>query len=133
MFSCFCSSVLPEEPNKLDDVFDFTDSQLRDFSYVAQKYEEMAARNPEIQRIRALYYQERLKLEAQTKMWVEEYLERLALQRESDNGHECPICYEKKFKNEFESTVCGHVFCKSCLKEVLKSKKPCCPLCRSKF
>lgn len=39
----------------------------------------------------------------------------------------CPICLDKKII--FKKTICGHLFCKDCIREWLEINK-CCPLCR---
>ncbi|EDV22867.1 uncharacterized protein TRIADDRAFT_58523 [Trichoplax adhaerens] len=48
---------------------------------------------------------------------------------------ECPICKESysqiKKTRTLQSTVCGHIFCSSCLKIALKRKNEC-PICRKK-
>jgi anthranilate/para-aminobenzoate synthase component II len=142
MFSCFCSSTSDESVIK-DVKLEFTEAELRDFYYVAQKYEEVAARDPEIQRIRKLYSQERMKLEKDIQEWRNDYFRRQTearvlrtpgpkAPREISKVIECPICYEKKTKTEFKSTACGHFFFNDFLEEVLRIK-PCCPLFRYKI
>ncbi|ORX42195.1 hypothetical protein BCR36DRAFT_337797 [Piromyces finnis] len=43
---------------------------------------------------------------------------------------ECPICLEKASKDtKLSVTICGHVFCKTCINEFLKFRKSC-PICR---
>lgn len=39
----------------------------------------------------------------------------------------CPICLDDKIS--FKKTVCGHLFCKDCIRKWLDTQK-CCPLCR---
>jgi hypothetical protein len=39
----------------------------------------------------------------------------------------CPICLDKNIV--FKKTICGHLFCKDCIREWLELNK-CCPLCR---
>lgn len=42
----------------------------------------------------------------------------------------CPICMNSL--DEACSTICGHVFCQSCIKQAIKSQKKC-PTCRRKL
>ena len=41
----------------------------------------------------------------------------------------CAICMDAVGAKELASTVCGHVFCWSCIQESLKARKKC-PTCR---
>jgi hypothetical protein len=53
-----------------------------------------------------------------------------------DKEHFCTICIEKKKSNEFCILLCGHHFCKNCMKEYLNNKYEEfheCPVCRCKF
>lgn len=44
---------------------------------------------------------------------------------------ECPVCYEKVANCKL---VCGHKFCKSCVKTwYLKGTEPSCPMCRKRI
>lgn len=45
---------------------------------------------------------------------------------------ECPICYDSLKEKIPVSTVCGHVFCKNCILEVIKTRKAC-PICSRKL
>ncbi|KAK4874526.1 hypothetical protein RN001_013886 [Aquatica leii] len=45
---------------------------------------------------------------------------------------ECPICLDQLQLKEISSTVCGHVFCTTCIKAAIKSSKTC-PNCRTKL
>lgn len=54
-------------------------------------------------------------------------------------GVRCPVCLQtydeitkKNSKDMFLSTLCGHVFCSTCLKESLKISMTC-PTCRKKL
>lgn len=41
----------------------------------------------------------------------------------------CPVCLESLAKKEIMSTICGHVYCARCIKNVIKTTKKC-PNCR---
>lgn len=41
----------------------------------------------------------------------------------------CPICLEGAVMKEPQSTICGHIFCKSCLERSLSNEKKC-PVCK---
>ena len=43
---------------------------------------------------------------------------------------ECNICYETYEKTNFVKLNCEHEFCKECVKNTIKSSKPCCAFCR---
>lgn len=43
-------------------------------------------------------------------------------------AYECPLCFE--VEDALSNIPCGHVFCTSCISEVLK-REPLCPLCRA--
>jgi len=45
----------------------------------------------------------------------------------------CPICMEIPNKENFEITMCGHTYCKECLKTIKESNNPKCALCRKDF
>lgn len=40
----------------------------------------------------------------------------------------CPICLDMYGFNEILSTMCGHLFCEPCIKNVIKLRKKC-PMC----
>lgn len=43
----------------------------------------------------------------------------------------CPICYTNcLLEPKIQFTLCGHVFCRSCMKQVCSQRHSCCPLCR---
>ncbi|XP_055544653.1 E3 ubiquitin-protein ligase RNF4-like [Wyeomyia smithii] len=44
----------------------------------------------------------------------------------------CPICFEPIFKKGASSTICGHLFCYSCITHEIKMRKKC-PLCQRKL
>lgn len=44
----------------------------------------------------------------------------------------CPICMEIPSKEMFEITMCGHSYCKDCLKILRESDKKC-AICRKLF
>jgi hypothetical protein len=41
----------------------------------------------------------------------------------------CPICLDSVRKNNPHSTTCGHIFCKSCIKQVIATSQRC-PMCK---
>ncbi|KAK9743578.1 Ring finger domain [Popillia japonica] len=41
----------------------------------------------------------------------------------------CPICLEKLGAEPVSSTICGHIFCSTCIKNCVKTQKKC-PTCR---
>ncbi|CRL07389.1 CLUMA_CG020363, isoform A [Clunio marinus] len=41
----------------------------------------------------------------------------------------CPICFESVVDRKPVSTICGHLFCRSCLEEAFMQKKIC-PMCK---
>lgn len=45
---------------------------------------------------------------------------------------DCAICLESVIKREPVSTICGHIFCKSCIEECISLKQKC-PLCKKKL
>ena len=54
----------------------------------------------------------------------------------NEKEHFCSICIEKKKSCEFCILLCGHHFCKNCMKEYLNNKYDEfheCPVCRFKF
>lgn len=56
------------------------------------------------------------------------------ISREEEN--ECNICYENHKNENFVSLNCKHEFCKTCVKNAIKSDKrktPCCAYCREKI
>ncbi|XP_058821272.1 uncharacterized protein LOC131683366 [Topomyia yanbarensis] len=44
----------------------------------------------------------------------------------------CPICFEPIFKKGASSTICGHLFCHSCINHEIQLRKKC-PLCKRKL
>jgi hypothetical protein len=48
------------------------------------------------------------------------------MKKMENNNDPCPICFTNN--EELEITLCGHIFCKKCIKEVKNNK---CPMCRS--
>lgn len=55
------------------------------------------------------------------------------LPREKEkNRLECPVCLENLKNKQLISTICGHVFCKPCADNVIKTTKAC-PTCRKKL
>uniref|UniRef100_A0A1B0G5U2 RING-type domain-containing protein n=1 Tax=Glossina morsitans morsitans TaxID=37546 RepID=A0A1B0G5U2_GLOMM len=42
----------------------------------------------------------------------------------------CPICLESMIEREPTSTMCGHVFCKSCIRKALTFNRRC-PICKA--
>lgn len=44
----------------------------------------------------------------------------------------CAICLEQPFKNRPSATVCGHVFCNSCIKAAIERHNKC-PMCNKKL
>lgn len=44
----------------------------------------------------------------------------------------CPICFDSIFKKQASSTVCGHLFCFSCIKQEIQMRHKC-PLCKRKL
>uniref|UniRef100_A0A1B0G8C1 RING-type domain-containing protein n=1 Tax=Glossina morsitans morsitans TaxID=37546 RepID=A0A1B0G8C1_GLOMM len=42
----------------------------------------------------------------------------------------CPICLESVVEREPTSTMCGHVFCKSCIRQALTFNRRC-PICKA--
>lgn len=44
----------------------------------------------------------------------------------------CPICFDSIFKKAASSTVCGHLFCYSCIKTEIQLRHKC-PLCKRKL
>lgn len=40
----------------------------------------------------------------------------------------CPICLDVFEMNEILSTMCGHLFCEPCIRNVIKTRKKC-PMC----
>ena len=48
------------------------------------------------------------------------------MKKMEENKDPCPICFTNN--EELEITLCGHIFCKKCIKEVKNNK---CPMCRS--
>lgn len=59
------------------------------------------------------------------------------LSQDSDNGAPsrsvvCPICFDSIFKKAASSTVCGHLFCYSCIKTEIQLRNKC-PLCKRKL
>lgn len=51
------------------------------------------------------------------------------IQHFKSKDHKCPVCFEKVTQEDFGITICGHIFCFSCLKESLSYKSQC-PKCR---
>jgi hypothetical protein len=53
----------------------------------------------------------------------------------NEKEHFCSICIEKKKSHDFCILLCGHHFCKLCMKEYLNNKHDPyeCPVCRCKF
>lgn len=45
---------------------------------------------------------------------------------------DCPVCFDSLSNKEIMSTVCGHLFCMSCIMNVIRNTK-CCPTCRRKL
>ncbi|KAM3966669.1 uncharacterized protein ACR2FA_012206 [Aphomia sociella] len=43
---------------------------------------------------------------------------------------DCPICMDSLENNSVASTLCGHVFCMTCIKAAIKSSGKRCPTCR---
>lgn len=41
----------------------------------------------------------------------------------------CPICLEMYGMDEILSTICGHLYCGPCIRNVMKTKKSKCPMC----
>lgn len=41
----------------------------------------------------------------------------------------CPICYDEYNEIYIEKTICGHKFCKNCIRKWLKIHSEC-PICR---
>lgn len=61
----------------------------------------------------------------------------LDLSQSSDGGAPsrsviCPICFDSIFKKQASSTVCGHLFCYSCIKTEIQLRHKC-PLCKRKI
>lgn len=50
-------------------------------------------------------------------------------QSQLENPITCPICLDNVRNHTPVSTNCGHIFCKQCLIQALKSAK-CCPMCK---
>lgn len=44
----------------------------------------------------------------------------------------CPICFDSIFKKQASSTICGHLFCHSCITQEIQLRKKC-PLCKRKL
>lgn len=61
---------------------------------------------------------------------------RLAEEEEETNNPgkqiRCAVCLEHPFSNRPTSTVCGHVFCHSCITMAIKQNKKC-PMCNRKL
>lgn len=43
---------------------------------------------------------------------------------------DCPICMDNLSNNAIASTLCGHIFCMSCIKTAIKANGKRCPTCR---
>ncbi|XP_055638894.1 uncharacterized protein LOC129776953 [Toxorhynchites rutilus septentrionalis] len=50
----------------------------------------------------------------------------------SSNSIICPICFDSIFKKDPSSTICGHLFCYSCISQEIQLRKKC-PLCKRKL
>lgn len=42
----------------------------------------------------------------------------------------CPICFEQVDKQSFVVTMCGHIYCKTCLASLKAQTDPKCAMCR---
>jgi len=51
------------------------------------------------------------------------------LQHFRRGDYKCPICFESVSQEDFGITICGHIFCYSCIKESLSYRSQC-PKCR---
>jgi late competence protein required for DNA uptake (superfamily II DNA/RNA helicase) len=51
-------------------------------------------------------------------------------EKEEDNRLKCAICMDTM--QEETSTICGHLFCQSCIQGAIKTQKKC-PTCRKKL
>ena len=51
------------------------------------------------------------------------------LQHFRTKDYKCPICFENVSQEDFGITICGHIFCFSCIKESLSYRSQC-PECR---
>lgn len=50
---------------------------------------------------------------------------------------QCPICFDsvkeiKRTQRQLMSTICGHLFCNTCIMETISTRK-CCPSCRKRL
>jgi hypothetical protein len=55
----------------------------------------------------------------------------LQVEEEGRKDNECPVCYEliDNTKNNYCKTVCGHMFCFTCIANTIHTKNAC-PICR---
>ncbi|KAH8359833.1 hypothetical protein KR093_009082, partial [Drosophila rubida] len=51
-----------------------------------------------------------------------------AKDKSTEDSYRCPVCLDSVRQREPCTTRCGHIFCKSCIENAVRSTRKC-PLC----
>lgn len=57
-------------------------------------------------------------------------LQEQSIDKSSKGLGDCPICMDNLSNNAIASTLCGHIFCMSCIKTAIRANGKRCPTCR---